>query len=73
MKRCAEERREDGNIKGPKENEPKKQKMDDPVESENTGGASSSKEYRNPEDSDDQHAESSKNKIVPNVKGPSRK
>ena len=43
------------------------------MESETTGGSSSSKEYKSPEDSDDDHAEGAKNKIVPNVKGPSRR
>ena len=72
MKRHAE-REGDNCTKEAEEREQKRQKEDKPMESENTGGASSSKEYRNPEESDDQHAESAKNKIVPDVKGPSRR
>ena len=73
MKRHAEERREESNTTESKESEQKKQKMDDPVESENTGGASSSRDHGKPVDSDEDHAESAKNKSVPNVRGPTRK
>ena len=73
MKRCAEERSAQGNTNELEEREQKRQKEDDPIESENTGGASSSKDCRNPEESDDQQAESAKNKSVPSVKGPSKR
>ena len=50
-----------------------RQKEEEPMESEITGGSSSSRDPIIPKESDDQDAESAKNKSVPNVKGPSRK
>ena len=73
MKRRAEESSEQGNTNELEGREQKRQKEDDPIESENTGGASSSKDCRNLEGSEDQQVESAKNKSVPDVKGPSRK
>ena len=73
MKRQAEEKREEDNMKEPEEREQKRQKEEEPMESEITGGSSSSWDPINPKESDNQDAESAKNKSVPNVKGPSRK
>ena len=73
MKRCVEERNEQGDKNEFEGREQKRQKADDPIESANTGGASSSKDCRIPSECDDQQTESAKNKSVPNVKGPSRK
>ena len=73
MKRCVEERNDQGNTSELEGREKKRQREDDPIESENTGGASSSKDGTSTEESDDQQAESAKNRCVPNVKGPSRK
>ena len=72
MKRHAEEREGDNCTREAEEREQKRQKEDKPMESENTGGASSSQCYRCAEASDDQQVESAKNKSVPNVKGPTR-
>ena len=70
MKRHVDEREETDVVE---ERTEKREKGAETMESENTGGSSSSKVYRNPEDSENEHAESAKNKIVPNVKGPSRR
>ena len=65
MKRCVEERNEQGNTSELEGREKKRQREDDPIESENTGGASSSKDGTSTEEFDDQQAESAKNRCVP--------
>ena len=73
MKRHAEEREGDNCIREAEEREQKRHKEDKPMESENTGGASSSRDRLHSEEDGEQPAESAKNKSVPDVKGPSRK
>ena len=68
MKRHAEEKREEGSMEEPEGREQKRQKEAEPMESEITGGSSSSRDSINPKTSDYQDAESAKNKNVPNVK-----
>ena len=68
MKRHAEEKKEEGNMKEPEGREQKRQKEEEPIESEITGGSSSSRDPIIPKESDDQDAESGKSKSVPNVK-----
>ena len=53
MKRHAEEKKEEGNMKEPEGREQKRQKEEEPIESEITGGSSSSRDYTNPEESED--------------------
>ena len=73
MKRQAEERNGKSDAQGVEEREQKRQKEVKPMESENTGGASSSRDHTQPEQLGDQPAESATNKSVPDVTGPSRK
>ena len=72
MKRQVEETKENIDLREPKERVSKRQKDEEPKESENTGGSSSSQDNTIPKESEDLEAESAKNKSIPNPKGPSK-
>ena len=72
MKRQVEETKENIDIREPEERESKRQRDEEPKESENTGGSSSSRDNMIPKETEDLEAESAKNKSIPNPKGPSK-
>ena len=72
MKRQVEETKENIDLREPKERVSKRQKDEEPKESGNTGGSSSSQDNTIPKESEDLEAESAKNKSIPNPKGPSK-
>ena len=73
MKRQVEDTKENMDIKGSEERDCKRQREDEPRESENTGGSSSSRDFIIPTESEDHETEIAQNRSIPNPKGPSRK